>query len=314
MRLRDVQLLAITGALVVICLALTLLTWRSAHWSGTPPFLTQRNIQLILYQSSLTLVLAAGMTFVIISGGIDLSVGSVLGLCTVIIALVLKRGGSVGLGALAAMAVGVVCGALSGGLIVGGRIPPFIATLGMMLIARGAAYVASGQQTIGVGTELARLGPAKQAIPLVVPLAAIAASFFVLSRTRFGRHLYAIGGNEEAARLSGLPVERDKLITYCLSGLCAGLGAVVYVAKLDAGSHLAGEYLELYAIAAVIIGGTSLMGGEGHVLGSLVGALIMGVLHNGLQLLQVQEYWRRIVIGAIIVAAVFVDQVRRRRT
>jgi len=298
-------------ALVVICGAMAALTSWQNDW-GPPTFLSEANLRNVLLQCSITTVAAVGMTLVILAGGIDLSVGSVLALCSVGLAVVVRDvpgPAGVALGLLACLAIGTALGLVNGALVVHLGAPAFIVTLGMMFVARGLAFVVAHGTTI----HLAAVERGAFAIPVALALGAVAVAYLLLSLTRFGRYVYATGGSEEAARLSGVPVGRVKLLTYVACGLCVALGAIIYWVRMAAGNPLAQDGLELYAIAAVIVGGTSLSGGEGDVVGTLAGALIMGVLANGLGLLSVPDYWQKVIIGAVIVIAVGADRLRTRR-
>jgi ribose transport system permease protein len=260
------------------------------------------------------------MTFVIISGGIDLSVGSIVALSGVVLGTVLQMNQPpLVTPLLAALAVGMGCGLLNGVLVSFGRLPPFIVTLGMMSIARGAALVfTEGRPVSGfedgfrwIATGSIGFVPA----PVIIMLIVYALAHFVLTRTTFGRYVYAIGGNEEATRLSGVAVRFHKTAVYGVAGLMSAVAAVVLTARLNSAQPIAGMMYELDAIAATVIGGTSLLGGEGSLGGTLIGALIMGVLRNGLNLLGVSSFLQQIVIGVVIVVAVLVDTtLKRHRT
>jgi ribose transport system permease protein len=252
---------------------------------------------------------------VIISGGIDLSVGSILALCGLVVADLLVAGQSAVVAVGGELLVGVVCGLLNGLITTLGRIPPFITTLGMMLIARSAAKIYSGSKPIsGLPASFRALSGNVAGIPVLVLVVAVlyVLAHLVLTRTKLGRYSYAIGGNEQAAWLSGVRVGRYKVAIYTLSGLMAGVAAVLMTSRLNAASPLSGEMYELYAIAAAVIGGVSLMGGEGGVLGTLVGALIMGTLRNGLNALNVPSALEGMVVGGVLVAAVVFDRARHR--
>jgi ribose/xylose/arabinose/galactoside ABC-type transport system permease subunit/ABC-type sugar transport system substrate-binding protein len=282
---------------------------------ASPYFLSRDNLLNVAQQSAINAILGIGLTFVIISGGIDLSVGSLLALAGLITADLLVHGIPVGLAAVAGVGVGTALGAINGVVTTAGKIPPFIATLGMMLVARSGAAVYSGSTPIsGLPESFRALAGTVVGVPVFIVAVAVlyAAAHFVLTRTKLGRYAYAIGGNEQAAWLSGVPTARYKIAIYALSGACAGIAAVLLTARLNAASPLAGEMYELYAIAAAVIGGTSLMGGEGRVAGTLIGALIMGVLRNGLNLLNVPSSWEGVVVGTVLVAAVIVDRTRHR--
>ena len=286
-------------------------------WALTPHFLTVSNLLNVAQQTSINAIVAVGMTFVIISGGIDLSVGSIVALSGVALGALLQGGQPLAVALAAALAVGLACGLLNGALVSVGGLPPFIATLGMMSVARGAALVfTEGRPVSGfdegfrsIATGSVGFVPA----PVVVMIAVYVAAHIVLTRTTFGRYVYAIGGNEEATRLSGVAVRFHKTAIYGVSGVMSAIAAIVLTARLNSAQPIAGTMYELDAIAATVIGGTSLMGGEGTLAGTLVGALIMGVLRNGLNLLGVSSFLQQIVIGGVIVGAVLVDTILKRR-
>lgn len=282
---------------------------------ASPHFLTTDNLLNVMQQSAINAILGIGLTFVIISAGIDLSVGSILALCGLVVADLLVAGYSGVLAVAAGLLVGLVCGLLNGLITTLGRIPPFITTLGMMLIARSAAKIYSGSKPIsGLPESFRALSGNVAGIPVLVLVVAVlyVVAHLVLTRTKLGRYSYAIGGNEQAAWLSGVRVGRYKVAIYTLSGLMAGVAAVLMTSRLNAASPLSGEMYELYAIAAAVIGGVSLMGGEGGVLGTLVGALIMGTLRNGLNALNVPSALEGMVVGGVLVAAVVLDRARHR--
>jgi ribose/xylose/arabinose/galactoside ABC-type transport system permease subunit/ABC-type sugar transport system substrate-binding protein len=282
---------------------------------ASPHFLSTDNLLNVSQQSAINAVLGIGLTFVIISGGIDLSVGSMLALAGLLTADLLAAGVPAPLAALAGVAMGTSLGAVNGLVTTWGKIPPFITTLGMMLVARSAAAVYSGSTPIsGLPEGFRRVAGTIAGVPVFILAVVVLylAAHFVLTRTKLGRYAYAIGGNEQAAWLSGVRTGRYKIALYALSGGCAGIAAVLLTARLNAASPLAGEMYELYAIAAAVIGGTSLMGGEGRMAGTLIGALIMGVLRNGLNLLNVPSSWEGVVVGTVLVAAVIVDRSRHR--
>jgi len=282
---------------------------------ASPHFLTTDNLLNVMQQSAINAILGIGLTFVIVSGGIDLSVGSILALCGLVTADLLVSGLSVPVAILAGVAVGLLCGLISGVVTTLGRIPPFISTLGMMLIARSAAKIYSDSKPIsGLPESFRALSGDILGIPVLVIVVAVlyVVAHLVLTRTKLGRYTYAIGGNEQAAWLSGVPVGRYKIAIYGLSGLMAGVAAVLMTSRLNAASPLTGEMYELYAIAAAVIGGVSLMGGEGRVVGTLIGALIMGTLRNGLNALNVPSALEGMVVGAVLVAAVVLDRARHR--
>jgi ribose/xylose/arabinose/galactoside ABC-type transport system permease subunit len=282
----------------------------------SPYFLTVSNLLNVLEQTSINAVIAAGMTFVIISGGIDLSVGSIVAFSGVILASSLQGSPATPLAIAAGLAAGAACGLLNGLLITRGRLPPFIATLGMMSVARGAALVfTDGRPVSGFEAGFRSLATARGfGIPAPVLSAALVylLAQLLLGRTTFGRYVYAIGGNEEATRLSGVAVRFHKTMVYVLCGVTSAIAAVLLTARLNSAQPIAGMMYELDAIAATVIGGTSLLGGSGSLGGTLVGALIMGVLRNGLNLLGVSSFLQQIVIGVVIIVAVLVDSMLKR--
>ena len=280
----------------------------------------------VLRQISINLCLSLGMTLVIFSGGIDLSVGSVLALAGAVAAGLLKNGlalprfnlllqftvpGAI----LAGIGVGSVLGWFNGLAVTRFKLPPFVATLGMLSIARGLTMLWTGGFPVtGLGDDFGRLGTGHAlGIPMPVWIsAALVALFIVVTRrTRFGRHLYAVGGNERAATLSGLAVPRIKLMVYTLGGGLAAVAGLLVTARLDSATPNAGLGYELDSIAAVVIGGTSLSGGRGSILGTVLGCLIIGVLNNGLFLLDVSPFWQQVVKGFVILAAVAIDKASR---
>ena len=286
-------------------------------WALTPHFLTVSNLLNVAQQTAINAVVAVGMTFVILSGGIDLSVGSILALSGVVLGTLLQDGQALPVALALALGVGLVCGAANGALVSWGSLPPFIVTLGMMSVARGAALVfTEGRPISGFDAGFRSLATGSVWFipgPVVIMIAVYAAAHLVLTRTTFGRYVYAIGGNEEATRLSGIPVRFHKTMIYGVSGLMSAVAAVILTARLNSAQPIAGIMYELDAIAATVIGGTSLMGGQGTLAGTLVGALIMGVLRNGLNLLGVSSFLQQIVIGAVIIGAVLIDTLLKRR-
>jgi ribose transport system permease protein len=280
----------------------------------SPDFLTLSNLMNILNQVSLNGLVAVGMTFVILTGGIDLSVGSILALTGVLLAAMLKGGTPDFLAILAALALGTVFGLANGAAVARFKLQPFIATMAFMTIFRGATFVfTQGRPITGLGDKglFAGLGRGDIAgIPWsgLLLLACLGAAVFVLSRTVYGKSVYAVGGNAEAARLSGLAVRTTQASVYAISGFFAALAGVVLTSRLDSAQPLAGQSYELDAIAAVVLGGTSLSGGRGFMIGTLVGALIIGVLNNGLNLLEVSSFYQQIVKGAVILLAVLADR------
>ncbi|CAM3700272.1 ABC transporter permease [Isoptericola cucumis] len=305
------RFLAENGALVglvVLCVAL---------FVATPDFLTGNNLLNIGVQASTIAVLAFGMTFVIVAGGIDLSVGSVAALAAMISAWSYASAGMPGwLSVVAGLATGALTGAVSGMAVAYGRLPSFIATLAMLSVARGLTLVVSDGRPIATASEVSFLGSTVLGVPvpiLVLLVAGLVASL-ILNRTVVGREMYAVGGNVEAARLSGIRVRRVLVTVFTLSGLYAGLAGMLLAGRLTSAQPQAGAGYELDAIAAVVIGGASLAGGVGRVSGTLVGALILAVIRNGLNLMNVSSFWQQVVIGVVIAVAVGIDVLRRKNT
>ncbi|BBC95904.1 substrate-binding domain-containing protein [Streptomyces griseofuscus] len=294
-------------ALIVLVIALSAL-------SGD--FLTTDNLLNIGVQAAVTAILAFGVTFVIVAAGIDLSVGSVAALSATVLAWsATQHGVPVVLAVVLAVATGVAAGLVNGFLIAYGKLPPFIATLAMLSVGRGLSLVISGGVPIPFPDSVSHLGDTLGdwlPVPVLVMIVMGLLAAFVLARTYIGRSMYAIGGNEEAARLSGLRVKKQKLAIYALSGVFAAVAGIVLASRLSSAQPQAADGYELDAIAAVVIGGASLAGGTGKASGTLVGALILAVLRNGLNLLNVSAFWQQVVIGVVIALAVLLDTVRRK--
>ena len=278
----------------------------------SPTFLTPSNILNVLRQISVNALLAFGMTTVILGAGIDLSVGSVLALCGALAAGFSRSGWPPALAMLAALAIGAALGLFNGAFVAFARIAPFIATLGGLTIFRGATLVyTDGRPITGVPEAFDVLGNGVVLgvpVPVWVMLGFLGLTHFILRYTALGRAIYALGGNEEAARLSGLPIVRVRLFTYAYSGLASALAALVLTGRLDSAQPTAGVGFELDAIAAVVVGGTSLFGGRGGVVGTFVGAAIIGVLNNGMNLLDVSAFYQQIVKGGVILGALLIDR------
>lgn len=279
-------------------------------------FLSADNISNVFLQASLNGVIAIGMTMVILTGGIDLSVGSVVAVAGIFIGIT-KDSMSPLLVMIVALAAATLLGFINGLGITKGKLPPFIATLGMMSIARGLASVLSNGRPIGNIPELFRfIGGGKLFgiyFPIIIMVVAYVIAYFVLKYTKLGRNTYAVGGNMEAAKLSGINVHRTLLKVYSISGLCSGIAAVMLVGRLNSASPTAGLEYEMNAIAATVIGGASMTGGEGRIQGTFIGALIISVLRNGLNLLNVSSYWQQIAIGLVIVVSVLADTLRHNK-
>lgn len=281
----------------------------------TDKFLTPNNLREIALQSSINAIIAIGMTLVIIIAGIDLSVGSVVGLTGMLTASLLPT--NLGLGMVVGLLLGVVCGLANGLLIAKLRLPAFIVTLGALSIYRGAALIyTNGQPIYGIDKTFRAIFAGKVAeIPTPVLLALIVAAviYLVMRYTTLGEQIVAVGGNEEAARLSGINVDRVKITVYAISGLLSTLAGYVLIGRIGAAEPIGGTGYELDAIGAAVIGGASLLGGEGSVVGTLIGAVMLGGLRNGLTLLNVQSYWQFVATGAVVILAVVADHVTRRR-
>ncbi len=297
------------ASLIALCVIIAVLQ---------PKFLSTGNLGSVARQTAVITIMAMGMTMVMVSGGIDLSVGSVMALAGITGAFALAGGAPTIVGVAASMAAGAACGVVNGAAITTLRIPPFIVTLGAMGIYRGIALlVTDGKAVVGLPTtygylaegNILRLIP----VPLLIVVTVALAIHFLLSRTRLGRYCYAIGSNVEAARYAGVRVARYQIIFYLILGALAGLAGAIESARLVTGQPTAGEGYELRVIAAVVIGGGSLSGGQGTVIGTIIGALIMGVLANGANLLGISSFTQQIVIGAVIVLAVTFDEFQRRR-
>jgi len=279
----------------------------------SPRFLTAPNLLNVLRQISVNALIAFGMTTVILGAGIDLSVGSALALCGAVAAGLAAGGLPPPLAMIAALALGAALGLVNGLFVASAGIAPFIATLGGLTIFRGVTLVyTDGRPITGLPEAFDRLGNGVALgvpVPVWVMLGFLALTHFLLRFTSLGRAIYAVGGNEEAARLSGLPIRKVKLFTYAYSGLSAALAALVLTGRLDSAQPTAGSGFELDAIAAVVVGGTSLFGGRGGVLGTFLGAAIIGVLNNGMNLLDVSAFYQQIVKGGVILGALLIDRV-----
>lgn len=302
---------------------------------GNQYFLTPRNFIQIMLQASINATIAVGTTFVITSGGIDLSVGSIVALAGVVAALVMRDvpfeefNAALGLGTfptkaiaglLVCILVGGLCGAFNGFLVTVVKLPPFIATLGTLGIFRGLALIVSdGRPIFGFGREFLQAFSGDfvgTSIPVAVVVAFTVAviGWFIYSRTKFGKYTIAIGGNEQTTRLAGIPVERYKMGVYIFAGLLTGVAAALLLARLSSGDPTFGTLFELDAIAASVMGGTSLTGGEGSITGTMVGALIISIVRNAINIFNLPSYYQQIVIGSVIVFAVMLDQWRKRQT
>lgn len=282
-----------------------------------PTFLTTKNLLNVLRQVSITGIVAVGMTYVIITGGIDISVGSIVALSGVVAAMALKQDLGIPIAILLALAAGAGVGIFNGLLIAYGRVLPFVATLGTMYLVRGfALIVTNGQAMWDLPKSFLTIGTGYFVgipIPVIITLAIYLSGHFLLKNFVFGRYVLAVGGDEESARLCGVAVRRVKLFTYVLAGVLTSLAGVVLAARLGSGQPSTGDGYELTAIAAAVIGGNSLSGGRGTVMGTLIGALILGVVSNALNLWGVASFWQTVIAGAIVLIAVLADTLRRRR-
>lgn len=301
-------------ALFVLCVALSILSDK---------FITVDNGWNVMRQISVNICIAVGMTLVVLTSGIDLSVGSVLAFCGAITAGLLKSGIEIpagnlfiGFTVLGAMLAGMLCGALTGAFngwtITRFKVPPFVATLAMLTIARGLTMLYTRGFPISVlGDNFARIGTGwfiGMPIPVWISAMVVGAAILLTGKTPLGRYIYAIGGNENAAKLSGININRVKIIVYAIAGTLAAVGGLIVTSRLDSAQPNAGISYELDAIAAVVIGGTSLSGGRGSIWGTVLGAVIIGVLNNGLVLLNVSPFWQQVVKGLVILLAVIIDK------
>lgn len=287
-----------------------------------PVFLTRRNLLGLANQTAIYAILAIGMTLVIITAGIDLSVGSLVALAAVTSSLVVQTFGmdagffGVAISILAALAACAACGLLTASMLTKFRISPFITSLALMMIASGLAFRFSGGESVDplppAFLSLGQGGLAGIPNPVIFMVALYAIAHIVMSRTTFGRNVYAIGGNEEAAHLSGVPVTRTLMIVYAVCGALAGFGGVILASQLGAGDPKYGVMFELYVIAAVVVGGTSLLGGSGKILGTLIGAFIISVIHSGLNQIGVAPFDQKVVIGLVLLSAILIDSLKKR--
>lgn len=280
----------------------------------TPLFLTLDNLLNVALQTATYILVAVGMTFVIVTGGIDLSVGSIAALAGVVMALAMKAGMNVGISTLLGLVVGLLCGLLNGIFVANVNLQPFIVTLATMSMMRGLALILTGGIPIyGFPAAFRWCGTGRIGIVPVAALASLilaALGGFIFKKTKIGHYATAIGDNEEAARLCGISVKRHKIIVYVISGLTAAMAAIIITGRLNTAEPLAAWNIEMDAVAAVVMGGTSLAGGKGSILGTVMGALLMGVMRNGLNLMSVQANYQQLAMGAIILVAVLFDKVR----
>ncbi len=282
----------------------------------SPSFLTVNNILNVLRQTSINAIIAAGMTFVILTGGIDLSVGSILGLSGAVAAYSIASGQNIIIAVILALVVGTGVGFINGVIISKGKLQPFIATLASMTILRGVILVFTDGKPITVGSEGTALAFGKIGggsifgipTPALMMIAVFVVCYYILSQTKIGRYTYALGGNEEATKLSGLDTDKIKIFAYTVSGILAAIAGIIITSRLFSAQPTAGDGYELDAIAAVVLGGTSLAGGKGKITGTIIGALIIGILSNALNLLDVSSYFQMIAKGIVILIAVLADR------
>lgn len=278
----------------------------------SPRFLTVANLTNVFRQTSVNMIIAIGMTFVILTGGIDLSVGSIFALSGALTAGMMVAGIPAFAAIILGMVLGGIMGACNGFLIAKGKVPAFIATLAMMTILRGATLVyTNGQPITGLGDDFYGIGNGyllNIPIPVIVTGIVIILSYYLLFQYKIGRYIFALGGNEEASRLSGINTKGIKMLVYSISGILSALSGIIITSRLDSAQPTAGQGAELDAIAAVVLGGTSLSGGQGGVAGTVIGALIIGFLNNGLNLLNVSPFYQSIVKGIVILIAVLIDK------
>lgn len=303
--------LGIIIAFLVLCIFL------SVYPATSGSFFTRQNIFNVLRQISTNLFLACGMTMVIILGGIDLSVGSIIALSGCVSAgCVVRYGVPLPLALLAGLAIGLIVGMFNGFVISRTTIPAFIVTLATMNVAKGLAYVYTGGSPVRVMTQEWRFIGAGYIgmvpTPVIILIFVLLITAIIMNRTKMGRHMYAVGGNPQAAKFSGVKVARVKFFVHAFSGLMAGLAGIVLASRMYSGQPTAGEGAEMDAIAAVVVGGTSMSGGSGKIGGTIIGGLIIGVLNNGLNLLNVNSFWQYVVKGIVILLAVFIDYVRNK--
>jgi len=297
--------------LVVFCIIVSILN---------PRFLTISNILNILRQTSINSVIAAGMTFVILTGGIDLSVGSILAISGAVAAAMISQGNNEFIAVIAALAIGAALGAFNGLVISKGKIQPFIATLGVMTLVRGYTLVFTDGKPISAGSSEAALKFSNIGagyflgipLPIYIMVLVFGLAYYVLRHTRTGRYVYSLGCNEEATIYSGINTDRIKVLVYTISGFLAALAGIIITARLSSAQPQAGTGYELDAIAAVVLGGTSLAGGIGGIFGTVIGALIIGVLNNSLNLMDVSSYYQLLLKGLVILAAVLLDRKQKK--
>lgn len=297
----------VIGALLLLCLLISL---------ATPRFFTTSNVINVLRQISINAIIAFGMTLVILTGGIDLSVGAVVALTGTIVALVMSYTNNIALAIVSAIVIGLIVGLFNGFMVSRTGIPPFVVTLCSLTICRGTAYIFTDGKPIRIDNpNFANIGNGRiwgLPVPVLIMLGCFIVCVILLNKTKFGRYVYALGGSPEAARYSGIKVAVVETKVYILSGILTAITGVIMSARLRSGQPTSGEGYELDAIAAVVIGGTSMKGGLGALGGTILGALVIGILSNGLNLLKAQYYLQVIMKGVVILLAVYIDLTRNR--
>ena len=290
-------------ALIILCAVISIVS---------PRFLGIANLRNLFTQISVNGVISLGMTFVILTGGIDLSVGSVVAISGAVAAATIQSTGSIILGVLAALFTGVFVGFINGFVVARGKIQAFVATLATQTVFRGVTYVFTGGNPIsGLSDDFIKITNSRILgipVPVIMTITVFVICAYILTQTRYGRYVYAVGGNEDSARLSGISVNNIKIWVYIISGITAAIAGIIVTSRIGSAAPTAGKGYELAAIAAIVIGGTNLVGGEGNIVGTIIGVLIIGVLSNGLNLMDVSAFYQTIVKGLVILLAVLIDK------
>jgi ribose transport system permease protein len=290
-------------ALIILCAVISIVS---------PRFLGIANLRNLFTQISVNGVISLGMTFVILTGGIDLSVGSVVAISGAVAAATIQSTGSIILGVLAALFTGVFVGFINGLVVARGKIQAFVATLATQTVFRGVTYVFTGGNPIsGLSDDFIKITNSRILgipVPVIMTITVFVICAYILTQTRYGRYVYAVGGNEDSARLSGISVNNIKIWVYIISGITAAIAGIIVTSRIGSAAPTAGNGYELDAIAAIVIGGTNLVGGEGNIVGTIIGVLIIGVLSNGLNLMDVSAFYQTIVKGLVILLAVLIDK------
>jgi ribose transport system permease protein len=290
-------------ALIILCAVISIVS---------PRFLGIANLRNLFTQISVNGVISLGMTFVILTGGIDLSVGSVVAISGAVAAATIQSTGSIILGVLAALFTGIFVGFINGLVVARGKIQAFVATLATQTVFRGVTYVFTGGNPIsGLSDDFIKITNSRILgipVPVIITIIVFVICAYILTQTRYGRYVYAVGGNEDSARLSGISVNNIKIWVYIISGITAAIAGIIVTSRIGSAAPTAGNGYELDAIAAIVIGGTNLVGGEGTIVGTIIGVLIIGVLSNGLNLMDVSAFYQTIVKGLVILLAVLIDK------